>query len=366
MKYKYPVVLLQLTAVLIIAVSSCKKDSTPPPAVKTTGAPVTIGLFEYGNDTVGRILIPITKVGNQTVNYDEIFDTGSTGLTIDAHDIVPENMITDNGFNFTGDSLVVNGITITSHASTMSYGDVTNTTKEYGNLAYADITIPNQGGGGIVINRVPMFLYYKIVSIANGVTKKLKAHSGDIFGVGPGVSFTNSSIASPLSYYSPGNSLTKGFKLATLNNSGFVSAATYVAGLLTIGLTQADLNSSGFIMHPLSAINPGGYSPNIPGTISYNNKTIDAQLLFDTGTPSVTIIKDITASIRHLPVNTVVTVTTNKGFTYQYTTASLNNLTAVQNPNDTRDFRTIFSIDFFVENEFLTDYTGHQIGLKNI
>jgi hypothetical protein len=138
-----------------------------------------------------------------------------------------------------------------------------------------------------------------------------------------------------------------------------------VENLLTLGLTSADLNSSGFIMHPLSIIDQGGYSPDIPGTITYNGNTISATLLFDTGTPSITIIEDKTASIGNLPKNTVVTVTTNKGFTYTYTTTDTNNLTEVQNPNNTKDYRSIFSIDFFVDNEFLTDYAGHQIGLKN-
>jgi len=361
MKNKYPVKILQLVAVLAIAASSCKKSSTPAPVVDAK--PVTIGLFELTNSGNSRIFIPISKIGTQTVNYDEIFDTGSTGFTIDAAGIVPASMITSTGFNITaGDSIVTGGITITSHTSTMSYGNKTSSTTEYGNLAYASITIPDEAGSGVTIKRVPMFLYYKIVDQNN---KSLTAHSGDIFGVGPGVSYTNSSIASPLSYYSPGTGLTNGFKLATLVSADFTSGGTYVEGLLTLGLTSADLNSSGFIMHPLSITNPGGYSPDIPGTITYGGNTISAQLLFDTGTPSVTIIEDKTASIGELPQNTVVTVTTNKGFTYTYTTTDTNNLTEVQNPNNTGDFRSIFSIDFFVENEFLTNYAGHQIGLKN-
>ena len=362
MKNKYPAKLLQLIAVLAITASSCKKSPTPAPVVDAT--PVSIGLFELSNSSDNRIFIPISKIGTQTVNYDEIFDTGSTGFTIDASGIVPASMITSSGFNIAaGDSIGTNGITITSHASTMSYGNATSSTTEYGNLAYASITIPDEAGSGVTIKRVPMFLYYKIIDQDNN---PLPVHSGDIFGVGPGVSYTNSSIASPLSYYSPGTGLTNGFKLATLVSADFTSGGTYVESLLTLGLTSADLNSSGFIMHPLSITNPGGYSPDIPGTITYGGTTTSAELLFDTGTPSVTIIEDKTAtSIGTLPKNTVVTVTTNKGFTYTYTTTDTNNLTEVENPNVTNDFRSIFSIDFFVDNEFLTDYAGHRIGLKN-
>jgi hypothetical protein len=358
---------MQLTAVLIVALSSCKKDSTPQKTTVKDGTPVSLGLFESKNDGISRIQIPISKVGTKTVNYDPIFDTGSTGLTIGTKGVIDSSLVTANGINIVGDSVISNGVTITSTTSTMEYGDATNSTTEYGNLAYASITIPNEGSAGITIKRVPIFLYYKIVEKTNGkITNTLiGSHSADIFGVGPGVSYTNSTIASPLSYYSPGGDLTIGFKLTVLNSADFTTSPTYVPNLLTVGLTQADLTSSGFIMHPLTFASQGGYSPDIPGTITYNNKTIAAVLLFDTGTPQVTIIEDKTAALTPLPVNTTVTVTTNKGFTYTYVTASANDLTSTQNPNDSGDNRSIFSIDFFVKNEALTDYTNHQIGLKN-
>jgi len=367
MKNKYPVKLLQLIVVVAVAASACKKSSTPKPAV-VDAKPVSIGLFEYANSGDSRIFIPISKVGTQTVNYDPVFDTGSTGLTMSTVDIVPANDITTSGFNIaTGDSLVLtNGIVVTPQAFTMSYGNAQSSTTEYGNLAYATITIPDEAGNGVTIKRVPLFLYYKILDQDNKTLTN--SHAYDIFGVGPGVSYSNTSIASPLSYYSPGTGLTKGFKLAQLFSAGFVGGnGTYEEGLLTLGLTSTDLNSSVFIMHPLTLASLGGYSPDIPGMITYEGNTISAELLFDTGTPQLSIIEDKAAqSIKgNVPVNTVVTITTNKGFTYTYTTTSTANLTTVANPFDTKDERSIFSIDFFENNEFLTDYSGHRIGLKN-
>jgi hypothetical protein len=273
-------------------------------------------------------------------------------------------MITDAGIQVTGDSTVVNGITVTSKTAIISFGDATGTTKEYGTLAYANITAGNSLGS-ISLKRVPFFLYYKIVDSQGN---KYAAHAADVFGVGPGNSNTRSEITSPLRFFTYGTGLTSGFKLATLNTASFPATPTYVANLLTIGLTASDLaSSSGFIMHTLTYYNSGGYSPNIPGTITYSGKTIAASLLFDTGTPSVSTIEDKLAvsAIGQLPVNSVVTIKTNKGFTYTYTTTSTSNLTEVQNPNNTQDSRTIFSLDFFIQNEFLTDYGNGQIGLKN-
>jgi hypothetical protein len=348
---------------VIVTFGACKKDSTTNPT-SVNAKPVTLGLYQYGVDVNKRVLIPITQVGTQTVNYGSIFDTGSPGMTIDATGLIPASMITSSGITVTGDSTVVNGITVTNKTAIISFGDATGTTKEYGNLAYANVTAGNSLGN-IQLKRVPIFLYYKIID-SDG--NQASPHAADVFGVGPGLSTTRSEISSPLRFYTYGTGLTNGFKLAALNTAAFPTTPTYVASLLTIGLTSADLSSSaGFVMHPLTYTASSGYSPNLPGTITYSGKTITASFLFDTGTPSVTTIEDRTAvrSIGELPANTPVTIKTNQGFTYSYTTTSTGNLTEVQNPNNTLDYRTIFSLDFFIKNEYLTDYAGHQIGLKN-
>lgn len=353
----------KIVGCLLITVTffSCKKDKTTPQTPAIT--PVTLGLYEYASGINKRIFLPITQVGTKSVTYYTVFDTGSSGMTLDATDILPASMITSAGIQFTGDSVVVNGITVTSTKGTISFGDQLSSTKEYGNLAYANITI-GDAQGNLALKRVPFFLYYKIIDETGA---QLKAHASDVFGVGPGTSYVTSLIQSPLRNFDTGTSLTSGFKLATLNKSLFSTSGTYVTNLLTIGLSNSDLSSSGFIMHPLTYSSSGGYSPNIPATIAYNGKTISGQILFDTGTPSTTVIEDrlATNAVGSLPANSTVTITTNKGFVYTYTTSSTGNLTEVQNPNNTGDYRTIFSLDFFISNEYLTDYGNHQIGLKN-
>jgi len=346
---------------LIVLLGSCSKDKVKP-AVSNT--PITLGLYEYGVDSGKRAFIPVTKIGSQTVNYFSVFDTGSSGMTIDAHGIIPASMITSTGIQFTGDSTVVNGITIKAGQYTISYGNKTGLTREYGYLAYAPITIGNSNGSTSA-TRVPIFLYYKVVDVTSGTTITVD-HSLDIFGVGPGSSYVNSAIVSPLVYFSNA-SLINGFKLAVLPKSQFSSTGTYVSGLLTIGLTSADVTSNGFIMHPLTYSGVGGYSPNIPSTVTYNGQSVSTNVLFDSGTPLISTIENTLAvnSTGQLPASTQVTITTNMGFTYTYTTTSTSNLTQVENPNNTGDYRTIFGIDFFMNNEYLTDYANHQIGLKN-
>ncbi|WP_419802766.1 hypothetical protein [Mucilaginibacter sp.] len=345
----------------LLAFTSCKKDKNQP--APSSAKPVSVGLIQFGNNNNKRLFIPITKIGTQNVNYFGVFDTGSSGMTMDANGLLPASMINSSGITVTGDSVVINGITVTSQQAVISFGDKLNSTKEYGNLAYAAITV-GDANGNLVLKRVPFFLYYKIT---DGKGNQLPAHSSDVFGVGPGTNYASNTIASPLSYPIPEAGLTKGFRLALLNNSGFSTTGTYVAGLLKVGLTAADLTSNSFVLHPLTYYTSGGYSPNIPATITYNGISTAALVLFDTGTPSVTLIEDpkATTGVGSLPANSTVKVVTNQGFTYQYNTTAASNLTAVQNPNNTGDYRTIFSIDFFINNEFLSDYTNHKIGLKN-
>jgi hypothetical protein len=120
-------------------------------------------------------------------------------------------------------------------------------------------------------------------------------------------------------------------------------------------------------MHSLTYSAISGYSPNIASTITYNGQAINSNILFDTGTPANTIIENsaATSNMITLPVNTNISVLTGQGFSYQYTTVSNYNVTEVENPSYSRDTRTIFSINFFLSNEYLLDYTNHRIGLKN-
>lgn len=350
---------------LIVMATACKKsDNTPAPVAPPTPL-ATLGLYQLSSGENKRLYIPISQIGTKSVQYFGIFDTGSSGLTMDAHGLVPDEMITTQGLQVAGDSVVVNGITITNQKATMSYGDLTSSTKEYGNLAYAPITIGNSAGSATT-KRIAFFLYYKVV---DGTGKEISGsqHSFDVFGVGPSSGFTFAAIVSPLNGFTLPANVSSGFRLAKIDNSKFTSAGAFVSNLLTIGLVPDDLNSAGFIMHTLSLGSQGGYSPNIPATITYGGTSVAANILFDTGNPAVSVIENSkeTAALGRLPVGTVVTITTNRGFVYTYTTTSTGKLTQIQNPNISGDFRSIMSLDFFTDNQFLTDYASHRIGLKN-
>ena len=369
-----PKLLLSLSFLLLI-IASCKKEKTTPKPVDAT--PIKIGLYEEIDSIIYKIpYIPVTKLGTQTLSTQfnaQVFDTGSGGMVIDAEGILPASMIsTSNGFSFAGaDSIVYAGITITNQKNTISYGDDADISTVYGNLAYADVTVGDETGN-VVIKHVPFLLYYKATD-KNG--KLYDPHEFDVFGANPQFDISigrNSSVAiqSPFNYYTPGTGLTKGFKIAALGTGNFSSASEIpiTPGVITLGLTVADLaSSSGFTTSTLQNNANDGADPYLPATITYNNKSITGSVLFDTGTAGYNYIEDPTAdkTTTILPTSTPVKVLLSTGFDYSFTTMPTDYLTQVENPSTSTNPVSILSIEFFLTNEYMLDYTHNTIGLKN-
>jgi hypothetical protein len=358
-------------SILLLVIASCKKDNnnnnknvTPPVAT-----PTQIGLYEADSGQYRELQIAVSQIGNQTIDDGLVFDTGSGGMVFDAQGIIPPAMITSSGFVFPNsvDSVVVNGITITNQTSTLQYGaDSSTLTTVYGNLAYAPVVIGDQGTT-VTIKRLPFCIYYKATQ-ADGTA--LPAHYFDTFGVNSEYIYFsgNSFITSPFSYYTYGNGLTQGFKMAQLNNSNFSEEGNFVPGAVTLGLTASDLSSSsGFNMNTVNFYQGDGYVPAFTSTIKYNTNTVSTYSLFDTGTSGYSYIEDpaATSDISQLPLNSTVSLSLPGGFSYSYSVDPIQNLTYIENPNKTGGEITIFSIDFFLNNEYLQNFSNQKIGLKN-
>jgi hypothetical protein len=380
MKKNYPFKSLMIISAsfLLLVVASCKKDKvvtkvTPP----TVATPTKLGLYEFdytspdpsSPQTIRQLDAAISKIGTQTIDDGLAFDTGSGGMVIDAQDIIPASMITSTGFKFANDSTVVNGITITNQTSMIEYGEDDSTfTKVYGNLAYAPVTLGDEASGNVVIKRLPFFLYYKAIN-AQGDT--VEAHAFDLLGVAPeyDIVFPNNvELQSPFSYFTPGMGLTDGFKMASLGTSNFSVDGNYVAGVVTLGLTAADLSSSsGFVISQLRNFTGEGYIPFVESNVTYGSKTVDdAYIIFDTGTTPFNYILDpsATSASTLLANNTSVKVTTTSGFTDSFTTSAAENATYIEGPSSGANI-SLLGIDFFLNNEYMIDYTDHKLGVKN-
>lgn len=357
-------------SLLLLVVSSCKKDSKNSMLSQTVSvaAPTTLGLYAADSSIYKELDIAISKIGSKSVDYGLVFDTGSGGMVIDAHKIIPDSYITSSGFSFAGDSVVVDGITITNQTNTIAYGaDAADADKVYGNLAYADVTI-GDGNGSVVVKRLPFFLYYKAVN-SKGVS--YLPHEFDVFGVNSGydVTFSNNvHITSPFSYFSPGSGLTKGFKLFAIDSASYSSNFNYVPGSIALGLTKDDLSSSsGFVFSDLTFSANAGYQPIIPATVTYNSKSFSTYVLFDTGTEPYSYLMDPTGAKTEtlLPDSSSVNISTNSGFNYSYITSANENLTYVYNAVVNQTDVSIIGLEFFLKNDYLLDFADHKLGVKN-
>lgn len=363
---RYALAIAILASPLLFA--ACKKTDVSPAVANglTASGATQLGLYETDSSIYKLLFIAVPKIGTKTANEYLIFDTGSGGMVIDAHEVLPASMITSSGISFTGDSTVVNGITITNQTSTISYGaDNSTSEKVYGNLAYADVTVGDHGNT-ITIRRLPFFLYYKGVDNSGNMEEN---GAFDIFGVNSeyDVTFSNGAyVTSPFNYFEPGAGLAKGFTMAALGTSHFSQAGTYVPGVITLGLAATDQNS--YTMHALSEVSGYGYSVVIPSSYSYGNKSVaTAYSVFDTGTEPYSYMEDRTAArtATLLPASTPVSVTTTSyNFNYSYTTTAQDYLTYVENPTASGSDISIISLEYFLNHGYLLDYDNHRLGLK--
>lgn len=375
MVYNYPIkkLLLIVYVCLLVLAASCKKDNSnsavPLPPFKAAliqDGQVRLGFYEVDSAGVKSLEMDVSKIGDKSLDLDLIFDTGSGGLVVDASGLLPASMISSTGFVFSGDSTVVNDITITNQTAVMQYGNDNKTlSKVFGNLAYADVTI-GDSNGNITIKRLPFFIYYKAIN-AHG--KPYPSHEFDVLGVSSEYDITfdnNVFITSPFMYFDPGHGLTRGFKIAPLGAANFSEQGTYVPAV-TLGLTPADLSSNGFNMIPIAAVDDDGYIPVVPGTIRYNKQNFSALMIFDTGTSPYYYIEDPDgpSTPTLMKPNVQISISSNTGFNYDYTVTATNNRTVVENPLAVGGYASLMSLDFFLSNEYLLDFDHHQLGLKN-
>jgi hypothetical protein len=373
--------LLYITLITLLVIVSCKKDNTTKATTTSTttttttppGAQVSLGVYEEADSIYKTLFMVVAQVGTVTLNSQYnglIFDTGSGGLVLDAHDILPAAMITTTGFNFTGDSTVVDGITITNQTSTIEYGDDNATDAiVYGNLAYASVVIGEPADKTITVQRVPFFLYYKSTQAG----KALPTHEFDVLGVNSEFDKTFSggvSLGSPFAYYNPGTGFTKGFKMSALGTGNFSTAdeIPLTTGVITVGLSAADIAStSGYKFTTLTYNATDGAVPVLTSTIAYNGNSVSGYVVFDTGTDPYNYLEDNSAATTttQLAAGSAVSITTTPSeFNYPFTVSTTDYLTYVENPSVSGTNVSILSLEFFLNNGYLIDYPDHKLGLN--
>ncbi len=377
---KRPLVIVLASSFVFFA---CRKTDHVPTGSSTSGSseissPVTLDLLPAQNQAEAdrRLFLPVMQVGAIKLSSRKlIFDSGSEGFVFSATSLFPASLICDTGMIIhSKDSAVINGITITDTKVSASYGDPPATRTFYGNISYASIVI-GDNAGSITTLRMPFMLVYKGVNNQTNQAIAVDSSSDGIAGVSSsgfntivdnGLVSSFSELKSPFNYLTYTNGVDAGFMLDPLNSiQGWTTTPSNTGSpatpLLTVGLTNASEAGFALQLQRLSGI--GVFDPNLLGTIRFQNTTVDnTDILFDTGTPVGDIIyTNSVARATTLSSGVNVQLSTSEGFAYNYTTDGGFFQTTVSPTGQTR---SIFGIDFFLNNYFLLDYTQHLIGLK--
>jgi hypothetical protein len=362
-------------------------------------APTAINLYPVAEtpENPPRLFIAVTAVGSVAASLPLAFDTGSAGITINALQILPPNMVTPDGFVFApGQStLVYQGIMVTNQQGTRAYGGSSGRT-ELGNIAYAAVTF-GDASGTLITRVMPVFLYYAVQLTDTGQEASAQQQQG-WFGVNdkpdsidiagseepangfPACSFGVTGtcyVVSVLKYLEYSSGITPGFLLQGQSlQECDISAAGSCVGvpMLTVGLTSALL--AGFTTTNLNCIwtsaqyggpqDIQGYPvchPDIAGvTISADGDSFAGPVLFDTGTPNIDVnVPPKTNFPDPVTAGAPVTFTTPGGFQYTVTAGS-----GIDEVNVTTDSNSgsIIGIPYFTSNSFFIDFASSTEGWK--
>jgi hypothetical protein len=366
-----------------------------PQTTSNIQAPTAIKLYPVGYTVNPRIFVMVTP-GTAPVSLPLAFDTGSSGITLNALSVFPPSMVTATGFIFPAreSSITYNGIIVTNQQGSRVYGGLAGRTK-IGNIGFARITFGDTAAQ-LTTDVMPILFYYSVMETATQMPAATQPQQG-WFGVNsaPGAIEVAKSVApstgfpacsqettgtcrvvSVLKYLDYSSGVDAGFSLspATLKQCDVTSAGSCIPqSLLTVGLTgamEAGFSTITLPCPPPEYLGPDsiqGYSvcqSNIPGSTATIAGSVSASLnespLFDTGNPANALAQASGALSSPVPPNTLITLTTPSGFVYSYVTAA----SGITETGIGPTISTGVGINFFTEHSFFIDFVGNTEGWK--
>ena len=380
--------------------ASCSGSSSPvtqsiPQTTSIIQTPASINLYPVGYAVDPRIFVMVTP-GTAPVNLPLAFDTGSSGITLNALSIFPPSMVTATGFIFPSGQTTItyNGITVTNQQGSRAYGGQGGRT-ETGNIGFARITF-GDSAGQLTTDVMPILFYYSVIETATLMPATAQPQQG-WFGVNsapdsivvansvePSTGFPACTqetagtcrVVSVLEYLEYAAGVNAGFKLgpATLEQCDVTTAGSCMPEpLLTVGLNdsvEAGFSTVALTCPPAGYLGPDtiqGYSvcqPGIAGTTISLSGPVSANLiesaLFDTGNPANMLTQSSGALSSPLPSQTSVVLMTPSGFSYEYTTGA----TGITETSIGPTVSTGIGINFFTEHSFFIDFVSNAEGWK--
>ncbi|SEW51527.1 hypothetical protein SAMN04488122_4286 [Chitinophaga arvensicola] len=344
--------------------------------------PLNLLMVKDGGYT-DRLLLGITQLGLKKVELKTVFDTGSEGLVLDAKAVLPGEMVTPDGIDLRGRRVMtLDGITITAIKDSTSYGDAPNNRMYYGQIAYTTVTL-GDNTHEVTTRQMPVFLIYRGVKLLTGEEAAIDHDSivNGICGVenvhplSEEVATARKYMKSPFAYLNYRRGVYAGIQLSATGSADHPQVVSQhnnrvicAAPLLQVGLTNS--MEDGYILQQKKMKNNSHVlSPMVVGKLRINGMETTGDILFDSGTKRGGSIADMNSFSDNsyvLDDQTQVSFTAREGFRYSFVADKKNRkITMVPNNTD-RLKRSVWGLWFFINNNFIIDYSNYLIGIKPV
>ncbi len=324
--------------------------------------PLAIPLIklEYpGNPPNIRMLyINILKLGRRDVDKPILFDTGSSGMTIDCKVVLPSEMCSEKGIKIKA-PVELDGITVTTEKAVLHYG----TYDEYGNIATARVVFGSAGANGGTSEPVSFLIRYKKVRRATGEIVGGPLWPMGIFGASPvGGGGPGRKLKSPLLSVTAGRGLVRGYYLDPISDDWTVCTNERrdcpQVGALKIGIPREVRDQ--FSMSKWRSANDDFNFPTINACIGWGAEPLCKPTLYDTGNSTIAVAgrasKKIGPSLRP---GASVEVTAGEHADWNFETIYEPEVEFVPRLN-----HHIIGIRFFEENSLLFDFEAAEMGFR--
>jgi hypothetical protein len=329
-------------------------------AADDLAATVPLIKLEYpGNPPNIRMLyIRLLALGNHKVDQPLLFDTGSAGITVDCHAVLPADLCSDKGIKIEK-NLELDGMTVTTQRAVMNYG----TYDEYGNIAVARVTIGSRERPVSTAEAIPVLIRYKKVRRSTGEIVGGPLWPKGIFGVSPiGGGGPRQTIRSPMHSIQPANGLRRGYHISPIGTDWTTCTNELgncpVVEALHIGISES--LKAEFKTAKWEQAKANYNFPTVDACIAWDADPVCRPTLYDTGNSTIVIGgKKRKNADTSLAVGVEVTLTTPNHDAWRFTTQYKPEVEFVPQID-----HHIVGIRYFETNSLLFDLEAEEIGFQ--
>jgi hypothetical protein len=326
---------------------------------------VTIPIIkqEYpGNPkNIDQLYINIISIGTKQVNTPIMIATGSAGMTTECETVLPRQLCSVNGIKIDKETTIDN-IRITTNRAVADYG----TYSDYGNIAFANVTIGSPMNAVSIAQPIPILIRYKMARRLTGQVVGGPLWPKGIFGIALATSEAQGQLTSPLLAVRTANGLDKGYIIGEVGDSWTTCVANKHScpnvSALTVGLDSA--HSDGFKKTKLDQTPTKIKLPLVPTCIKWQDNEWCKPTLFDTGNSTVAIDDPgVSFKYKAVPTSESIKVTSPIVGQWDFKTRYSPEVEIIKQSDPMLNFFTL-GMRFFEKNKLLVDYDTSELGVE--